>query len=689
MNKRLRRMRESVSKRTCLSILQIESEENGLLQDDYTNSTNDSSITVSDVLVDLTDSDSSIPQVEFENQSDNSEHFTNINFPPHDHHLPSPDSPDTTKHQEGTIKYDLQKWALECNVPHVTLSKLLVLLKKRGLDVPLDARTLLKTPRSSQISVVEPGYYYHVGILANVSILFKQYDIILNEGFEIRIAINVDGLPLSKSSSSSFWPILGKIDNIPILKNIVFVIGLYHGYAKPNDSNQFLDQFVNECVEFGANGLVICKKRFKCVISMIICDLPAKAFILKIKNHNGYSSCTKCTQEGEYVNNVLCFGLANARSNVHKRTDSDFRNQIDTEHHIDSTILTKLPNFNMINNIPLDYMHLVCLGVTKRLLSSKKFGLVYGKPPHKLRFRSIELISQKISLLKQYIPCEFARKLRPLQECNRYKAVEFRFFILYAAPVILKDIVDKQYYNNILCLHVAVRLLTSKVHYCKQENLSYAHELIKHFVKSCYDLYGPDFNAHNVHCLSHLVDDVELFGSLDEFSAFCFENYMQTLKKMVRKTHKPLEQVIRRLEEHNNVLFPSKSKSPKLPYCTNEHLDGPLLLHSHKQYKVVHFRDFTLKINNTSDCFVLMNNYEIIKIVNVCINEGQIELLGKKFINVSDLYKKPCKSTQFQIYFCSDLSDNIKVYHIDGIVHKMILLPCDHGFAAFPLLHSC
>ncbi|KAE9522539.1 hypothetical protein AGLY_017060 [Aphis glycines] len=43
--------------------------------------------------------------------------------------------------------------------------------------------------------------------------------------------------------------------------------------------------------------------------------------------------------------------------------------------------------------------------------------------------------------------------------------------------------------------------------------------------------------------LLHIVDDYRKFGSLDNCSCFSFENYMKTLKKMIRKYKKPLEQV--------------------------------------------------------------------------------------------------------------------------------------------------
>ena len=63
--------------------------------------------------------------------------------------------------------------------------------------------------------------------------------------------------------------------------------------------------------------------------------------------------------------------------------------------------------------------------------------------------------------------------------------------------------------------------------------------------------------------LIHLSDDVKNLGSLDENSAFQFENYMQVFKKQVRSGKCPLTQIINRIDEHvrfNNIVSKKISK---------------------------------------------------------------------------------------------------------------------------------
>lgn len=125
-----------------------------------------------------------------------------------------------------------------------------------------------------------------------------------------------------------------------------------------------------------------------------ICDAPAKSFVLNIKGHNGYFSCTKCTLEGHFEN-TLYF----CETNFIKRTNHTFRAKLHPEHHIGRTLIEDIPDFNMIDSVPIDYMHCILLGVMKRLLCHKTFGWIFGKPPFKLRARKVFHLCHEISAI--------------------------------------------------------------------------------------------------------------------------------------------------------------------------------------------------------------------------------------------------------------------------------------------------
>ena len=79
-------------------------------------------------------------------------------------------------------------------------------------------------------------------------------------------------------------------------------------------------------------------------------------------------------------------------------------------------------------------------------------------------------------------------------------------------------------------------------------NICLANKLFIYFIKQGISLYGKSFPVYNVHLLSHLGDDVLRNGALDNFSAFPYDNYLGSLKKMIRGGRCPLKQVI------NNIL---------------------------------------------------------------------------------------------------------------------------------------
>lgn len=284
------------------------------------------------------------------------------------------------------IENHLKLWAIKYKITHFALKELLQILclMPELKNIPKDPRTFLNTPRNTITRIVNPGSYFHLGIVNGLNNMFKCIDLI-NIPDIIKVGINIDGLPLFKSSSSQLYPILCIVNNVNIHPNI-FPIGIYHGSEKPNNFNDFLSDFVNESVKLTTDGLYIKNKHIKFKINMYLFDAVAKASILFIKGHSGYSSCTKCTQEGEYISSRVCF----PELNFIKRTDIDFLAKTDSDHHIGESILEQIPGFRPITEVPLDYMHLICLGVVKKFVVST---WCFGKPPHKLAARDIITIN--------------------------------------------------------------------------------------------------------------------------------------------------------------------------------------------------------------------------------------------------------------------------------------------------------
>lgn len=102
--------------------------------------------------------------------------------------------------------------------------------------------------------------------------------------------------------------------------------------------------------------------------------------------------------------------------------------------------------------------------------------------------------------------------------------------------MVLDGLVDQDLYDHFLCLTVGTSILLTTDANRRNTLLQYAAELLTYFVNSCQDVYGDRFTVYNVLALKHIHEDVAHFGcSLNEISAFPFENFIQTIKKMVKQ----------------------------------------------------------------------------------------------------------------------------------------------------------
>lgn len=170
-------------------------------------------------------------------------------------------------------------------------------------------------------------------------------------------------------------------------------------------------------------------------INNFICDTPARAFIKGVKGHNGYFACERCEIEGDYsyISHTMCF----SESNCQDRTDASFHSNRQEEHHLSRSPLEVLP-LNMVDDFSLDYLHLICLGIVKKLITY----WINGNKTYTDKLLQID--KQKISdmLLRagQSLPNEFSRAVRPLDVISFWKGTEFRTFLLYTGVEVLKNI---------------------------------------------------------------------------------------------------------------------------------------------------------------------------------------------------------------------------------------------------------
>lgn len=590
----------------------------------------------------------------------------------------------TINNDNETFRHAIAEWIVTYNIPHNASNSLLKILQHHtSCTFSADTRTLLKTPRQSEIIEICGGHFFYFGLGS----IIKKMFIKCNDK-NIKLLINIDGLPLAKSSRASLWPILCSNTK----DNTVYLAGAYFGYTKPNDSNIFLEPLVNDLTHLINEGYYYNNTLIQIQLFGMICDAPAKSFVLCTKGHTGFYSCTKCIIRGLRVNGRICF--PNRTTPYPLRTNEFFAINAYKDFQINYSVLNNIPNFLPITNTPLDFMHLVCLGVVKKMI------LLWIEGPFSVRVhtRLRNKLSHLLILLRNSTPRDFARKPRSLKDVKQWKAVEFRNFLLYIGPVVLRYILKKDMYYNFLTLHVAITILV-RPNLCKQEGfINYAESLLNHFVTSFQNLYGTQYVSHNVHNLLHLCNDVRTFGSLDTFSAFRFENYMTCIKRKLRKPEKPLQQLIRRYKEieHLELLSLNHNGNKKELYtCTHLHKNGPLCdnynINNSYQYLQVSNKTLTITCKGANNCCILRNDIYILVLNIIKTKEDAIFLIGKKLQYVKDLYTIQCNSSQLGIKVMKVNSENINSWSIADLLFKAWKIPYSNDsntFAIFPLNHG-
>ncbi|XP_064463540.1 uncharacterized protein LOC135374517 [Ornithodoros turicata] len=125
---------------------------------------------------------------------------------------------------------------------------------------------------------------------------------------DLTLTINTDGSPLFESSNTSVWPIQFVLNELPPrtrFKNCTLA-GLWIAKRHP-DMSVFLAKFVEEVNQMGPLLWEQDGHHYTSRMVVVCCavDAPARAAVLNMKQHNGYSSCTWCLITCEYVDNCV------------------------------------------------------------------------------------------------------------------------------------------------------------------------------------------------------------------------------------------------------------------------------------------------------------------------------------------------------------------------------------------------
>ena len=567
------------------------------------------------------------------------------------------------------IRNCISVWAQEeKTVSHDAITRLLKVFNNLGeFDLPKTARGLLHYKPVSLIGMGK-GEYYHFDWVNSISKFLHSVNVNTNE---LNIIANIDGIPLySNSRKYEAYPILFLIKEFNFK---VFTAGIYC----TNDTdkqlphiNELLQKFIDDVKTRGQ--LVINEVQVKLKLLAFSCDAPMRSYIKGIVSHNSYNSCERCIQYGTYDSKSKHVTLL--KRNCLPRTDYAFLNRDDKPHHkvLEKSLLESELNFKMVSGFILDYMHLCCLGVMKRLLQRLNKSKINQLKRH-LSTQQKKMFQDNLDFMRMHIPSDFPRKFEGgLKHLSRWKASEYRLIMLYVGVVLLRNLpLYDGLYSNFLSFAVAMRILLTD----DNSYIEIAKEQLQNFVKGAKKIYGKGFVSYNVHAVAHLPEDYNNYGNLENISCFSFENYLgSNIKGAVRSGYKPLNQIVSHVRNLNEKFTPRES-FPKL-----------------------------ITVQKLKSCKIYLDTKSKIVPANVCSRDNAIQLHGgsvaivtnikshedievRLFQKQKSLFRDPIDSKLVGIYKVSKLNavENIS---LKLIAKKMMLLPHKSSYVAISLLHS-
>ncbi|KAL2101377.1 hypothetical protein ACEWY4_003138 [Coilia grayii] len=537
----------------------------------------------------------------------------------------------------STLKEGLANWAVDHNITHSAVDGLLTILKRHNIQqLPSTARTLLGTQQIVPLTTKSGMDYVFLGVQTMLKKTLQKNPLPVDTSV-LKLSLNVDGLPLFKSSKTCLWSILAATDQIP---PSVFPVALTCGTSKPADLD-FLTDTTNELSDLLREGIVYEGRNIAVNLQSIICDAPARAMVKGTKQYSGYYGCDRCTQKGVWLGRITYQEV----EGIETRTDQSFRAQTQTEHHQNISPFLTL-GIDMVKSFPVDYMHQACLGVMKKLLLT----WVSGIRPTRISRGQVMAINNRLLGLREAMPGIFARKPRSLDELDRWKATELRQFMLYTGKIVLKGILREDVYEHFLTFSVALAILVCPS--LVKQHHQYAKGLLSHFVHTAKTIYGPEFIVYNVHSMLHLAEDAEAFTGLDKCSAFPFENFNQKLKKRVRSGNRPLPQIVRRLSECN-----PKFESP----------------------------------SHTQQSFKRPNNIFQVGTVFVEVLEkiSQVEVMCRVYNSLEALFVVPCDSRTIGVFCTKRIDTHTQMITISQLEKQAIMIQNKEDSAVFMrILHE-
>ena len=369
----------------------------------------------------------------------------------------------------------------------------------------------------------------------------------------LTLSICTDGVSIFNSTSSSAWPILAVVNEIPSHAQFsnIFLMGMFFGEHKPNFHLYFkpLTKIFNKLINEGIchNG-----KKYIAIPITFVADSVARCQLQNIKQFNGKYGCTWCKHtvtripKGNGFVNVYSFtdvqpilrtheGLLNDASIASSNGEAYFGVK-------GLSPLHEMPFYNLVEGFTVDLMHCVDRGVMRSLLHLWFHASASRIDESTYIGRHMSSIDDLLSKFK--VPHCISRTPRSLKLLSFWKAQEFHNFLIFYGPFVLKDILPLNAYEHFLLLSQTMFDVLSFTQ--NQTDLDRIDLNFNRFVYEFQQIYGLQNMSYNIHLLLHISKNLHCFGPERLYYMYKFESYNCLLNNLFNGNQSICKQIVQR-----------------------------------------------------------------------------------------------------------------------------------------------
>ncbi len=264
-------------------------------------------------------------------------------------------------------------------------------------------------------------------------------------------------------------------------------------------------------------------------VKRVIADAPKRAALQGLKTHAAKVGCPYCYAkkvDGKYPSSTF---------RGEPRTDSRLRREAealvagtDTEDRGVRAVspLVDLPGLDLIRDVPAEAMHLINLGVVRKMISM----MYKTNKTYEVSFRAADVALLNAALKEAHSLSDFSRKPRDL-DVAVYKAEEYRNLVLAYWVAVLRSApgeCSKIWLLTVFIVRAAA--LPDKLY--RKLDLD-----LEELLRQWYVLYEKAFKktncTYNTHVFSHL-DEIRDVAPLDVTSALLYEDNYAIIKTNYR-----------------------------------------------------------------------------------------------------------------------------------------------------------